>query len=105
MLLLYFALLLVGVTLFTLSFAAPFQVAALMRKRYPQHWQIVAESAHGKLGWFRLWVRMQYVLRSPALLALDDRAVLRWRRVWRFGLLAGWVCWLAALAIRLHYAG
>lgn len=104
MLLLYFALLLAGVTLFTLSFVAPFRVAALMRTRYPQHWRIVEESANGKLGAFRLWMRMQYVLRSPALLALDDRAILRWRRVWRFGLLLGWACWLVAMGLRLRYA-
>ena len=41
------------------------------------------------------------MLRSPALPALDDTAINRWQRVWRYSPWLGWLCWLGALAMRL----
>ena len=103
MLAIYLGLLVAGVALFVLSYVAPFRVTALMRQRHPQHWQVVTEAADGKLGALRTWVRMQYVLRSPALSLLDDRDINRWRVVWRYSQWLGWLCWLAALAMRLRW--
>ena len=101
MIILYLALLLAGIGLFALSYLAQFRIAALMRSRYPQHWKVVAEPEHGKASAFRTWVRMQHVLRSPALPALEDATIDGWQRVWRYSPWGGWVCWLAALAMRL----
>ncbi len=101
MIALYLALLASGVGLFVLSYVAPFRVAALLRRRYPEHWQIIAPPEHGGLSGFRIWARMQQVLRSPALPALDDAAIDRWRGVWRYSQWLGWLCWLGALAMRL----
>jgi len=101
MIILYLALLIGGVGLLLLSYLAQFRLAALLRKRYPQHWQIIAEPENGKTSAFRTWIRMQHVLRSPALPALDDTAIDRWRQVWRFSPWLGWLCWFAALAMRL----
>ena len=103
MLAIYLGLLFAGVALFVLSYVAPFRVAALMRQRYPQHWQVVTESAKGRTGLWHVWMRMQYVLRSPALPALQDRDIDRWRGAWRYSQWLGWLCWLAALAIRLRW--
>lgn len=103
MLAIYLGLLAAGVALFVLSYVAPFRVAALMRERYPQHWQVVIEAAGGKLGMLRTWMRMQYVLRSPALPALADRDINRWRGAWRYSQWLGWLCWLSALAMRLRW--
>ena len=99
----YLGLLATGVGLFVLSYVAPFRVAALMRLRYPQHWQVVIESAKGKTGPLQVWMRMQYVLRSPALPALEDRDINRWRGIWRYSQWLGWLCWLAALGMRLRW--
>jgi hypothetical protein len=98
---LYLVLLVVGVGLFLLSFAAQFRLAALLRKRYPQHWQVIADADRDKPSRWRRWVRMQHVLRSPALPALGDPAINRWRTLWRYGPWVGWLCWLGALAMRL----
>lgn len=103
MLAIYLGLLVAGVVLFVLSYVAPFRVATLMRQRHPQHWQVVTEGTHGKLGVLRTWMRMQYVLRSPALPLLDDRGIDRWRGIWRYSQWLGWLCWLAALAMRLRW--
>lgn len=103
MLALYLGLLACGVGLFVLSYVAPFRAAALLRNRYPQHWQVIIDAADGKAGMLRIWMRMQYVLRSPALKALDDRDINRWRAMWRYSQWLGWLCWLAALGLRLRW--
>ena len=100
----YLTLLAAGVTLFALSYVAQFRLAALLRRRYPQHWQVIIEPDRGtssKLSAWRRWIRMQHVLRSPALPALRDAAINRWRNLWRFGPWLGWLCWLGALSLRL----
>ncbi len=101
MIALYLALLASGVGLFVLSYVAPFRVAALLRRRYPEHWQVVTAADNGKVSGFRTWARMQHVLRSPAMPALGDADVNRWCLIWRYSQWLGWLCWLAALAIRL----
>ena len=103
MIILYLALLVAGIGLFLLSYVAQFRLATLMRTRYPQHWKIVAEPEHGKASALRTWVRMQHVLRSPALPALGDATIDSGQRVWRYSPWLGWVCWLAALAMRLLF--
>ncbi|KZC35628.1 MULTISPECIES: hypothetical protein [Rhodanobacter] len=101
MIALYLALLASGVGLFVLSYVAPFRAAALLRTRYPQHWQVIATAAQGRFSGFRVWANMQQVLRSPALPALGDATINRWRLVWRYSQWLGWLCWLAALTMRL----
>lgn len=101
MIYLYLSLLGTGVGLFVLSYVAQFRLAALLRQRYPQHWQIIAEAEHGNTSVWRSFMRMQHVLRSPALPALDDKAINRWHRVWRYSPWLGWLSWLAALGMRL----
>lgn len=98
---LYLSLLVAGVSLFALSFVAQYRLAALLRQRYPQHWQIIAAADHARPSAWRRWARMQQVLRSPALPALGDRAIDRWRNLWRLSPWLGWLCWLGALATRL----
>ncbi|MDQ6647063.1 MAG: hypothetical protein M3Y93_07505 [Pseudomonadota bacterium] len=101
MIILYLALLTGGVGFFVLSYIAQFRLASLMRKRYPQHWKIVAEPEQGKSSGFRTWIRMQHVLRSPALPALGDASINRWRGIWRYSPWLGWLSWLGALSMRL----
>jgi len=101
MIFVYLILLAGGVGLFILSYVAPFRVAALLRQRYPQHWQVIADADQGRHSALRTWVRMQQVLRSPALPAIGDRSIERWRLIWRWSQWLGWLCWLAALGMRL----
>jgi hypothetical protein len=101
MIILYLLLLVGGVIAFALSYVAQFRLANLMRQRYPQHWKIIAEPESGKVSGFRTWARMQHALRSPAMAALDDSSIDNWLRLWRYSPWIGWLCWLAALAMRL----
>ena len=97
----YLLLLVAGVSLFALSFVAQYRLATLLRQRYPQHWQIIAAADQARPSAWRRWARMQQVLRSPALPALGDPEIDRWRNLWRLGPWLGWLCWLGALAMRL----
>jgi hypothetical protein len=100
MIILYLLLLIAGVVAFVLSYVAQFRLATLMRQRYPQHWKIIAEPESGKPSRFRTWVRMQHAMRSPAMAVLDDSTIDNWLRIWRYSPWIGWLCWLAALAMR-----
>ncbi|OOG40708.1 hypothetical protein [Rhodanobacter sp. C05] len=101
MIALYLTLLTAGIGLFVLSYVAQFRLATMLRQRHPQQWKIIAEPEHGQATAFRIWIRMQHALRSPALPALGDTAIDRWQRIWRYSPWLGWLCWLAALAMRL----
>lgn len=101
MITLYLALLLAGVGVFSLSFVAQWRIATLMRQRYPQYWKIIAEPEQGKTGAMRTWARLQHALRSPALPALNDHIITGWQRIWRYSPWIGWICWFAALSVRL----
>jgi hypothetical protein len=70
---------------------------------YPQHWKVIvdtggAELAHGP----RLWLRMQHVLRSPAIPAINDSSITRLWRIWRYSQWLAWGCWIAALALQWY---
>lgn len=101
MIILYLGLLFGGVGLFLLSYAAQFRLAALLRRNHPAQWRIIAEPEHGKASGWRTWLRMQQALRSPAVPAMGDAALTRWRRVWLYSPWLGWACWLVALGMRL----
>jgi hypothetical protein len=97
-LILYAFLLLAGLVCLVLHYTAPFRVARQLRLQHPQQWRIV--DGHGDARGLRLWVRMQHVLRSPAIQVLADPVVTRWWRVWRYSQWLAWACWLVALALQ-----
>jgi hypothetical protein len=94
----YAALLLAGLVCLVLHYVAPFRAARRLRRQHPQHWQII--DSHGEARGLRLWVRMQHVLRSPAIQALADPVVTRWWRIWRYSQWLAWACWLLALGLQ-----
>jgi hypothetical protein len=94
----YATLLLAGLVCLVLHYVAPFRVARRLRQQHPQHWQII--DSHGEAHGLRLWVRMQHVLRSPAIQALADPVVTRWWRTWRYSQWLAWACWLVALGLQ-----
>jgi hypothetical protein len=98
---LYLTLLIAGVACFLLHFAAQYRVASLLRRHHPQQWQIIAADDGKPTNLLRTWMRLQLALRSPILPALDDKAVTRWRRAWRYSLWVAWLCWFAALGIQI----
>ena len=101
MVMLYLSLLLVGVVFFLLHFFAQLRIARLLRERHPAQWKIIAETEDGgRPGPLRVWMRLQLALRSPILPALEDAAVTRWRRVWRYCPWGAWLCWFAALGMQ-----
>lgn len=100
MIILYLLFLTAGISFFVLSYVALFRLATLLRQRYPQHWQVIVEADQGKTSAWRTWVRMQQVVRSPALPALGDVNVNRWTSIWRYSPWLGWLCWLGALSMR-----
>ncbi|MGC1548313.1 MAG: hypothetical protein WA777_07255 [Rhodanobacter sp.] len=95
---LYLGLLLAGIICFVLHYVAPFRLARRLRQNYPEHWKIIdaGGAAHGP----RLWLRMQHVLRSPAIPAIGDTTVTRLWRVWRYSQWLAWACWIAALTLQ-----
>lgn len=98
---LYLTLLTGGMGLFLLSYVAQYRIAARLRRQHPRQWRIIAEPEFGKPSRLRSWMRLQHALRSAALAALDDRTLDRWQGIWRVTPWLGWLCWLAALAMRL----
>ncbi|WP_243041563.1 hypothetical protein [Dyella sedimenti] len=99
---LYLTLLLAGVACFLLHFASQYRVAALLRRRHPHEWQIIAESDGRPTNLLRTWMRLQLALRSPVLPALEDGAITRWRQAWRYSLWTAWLCWFAALGLQFN---
>lgn len=98
---LYLGLLLAGVALFALSLVAQWAVTQRLRKHHPRQWQIIADVEGGTATRLQIWTRLQRALRSPILPALEDSRITAWRRVWRFGPWLGWLCWSAAIGMRL----
>lgn len=99
----YIALLWIGLACFVTHAVLPFRIAKHLREDYPQHWKVIvdtggAQAAHGP----QLWLRMQRVLRSPAIAAIDDAAITRLWRAWRYSQWLAWGCWAAALAMQWH---
>lgn len=100
----YIGLLLIGLICFCLHAALPFRIARRLRLDYPQHWQVIVDTgaggqaAHGP----RLWLRMQHVLRSPAIGAIGDASLIRLWRTWRYSQWLAWACWIVALAMQWH---
>ncbi len=101
MIVLYLGLLLAGVALFASSFVAQWRIARRLRQSHPRQWQIIAEPEGGKATRLQVWTRLQRALRSPILPALNDPGITAWRQVWRFGPWLGWLCWAAAVSMRL----
>ena len=101
MIVLYLGLLIAGLVLFAASFVAQWCVAQRMRRAHPRQWQIIASTEHGPATAFQTWIQLQRALQSPVLPALDDARITNWRRVWRFAPGLGWLCWLAAVGLRL----
>ncbi|MBE1160013.1 hypothetical protein IGX34_06415 [Dyella sp. 7MK23] len=100
----YIGLLLIGLACFLLHALLPFRIAKRLRQDYPQHWQVIVDtgvsgqSARGP----QLWLRMQAVLRSPAIRAIGDASLTRLWRSWRYSQWLAWGCWIAALAMQWH---
>jgi hypothetical protein len=104
LLVVYIGLLLIGLASFTAHAVLPFRIAKHLREDYPQHWKVIVDTgagtqtAHGP----QLWLRMQHVLRSPAIVAIDDASITRLWRTWRYSQWLAWGCWIAALAVQWH---
>ncbi|WP_114239200.1 hypothetical protein [Dyella sp. C9] len=98
----YLSLLLAGVACFLLHFGAQYRVASLLRRKHPREWQIITDADGRPTNLLRTWMRLQLALRSPVLPALEDSAITRWRRAWRYSLWAAWLCWFGALGIQLN---
>jgi len=97
---LYLSLLFAGVVFFLLHFLAQARIARLLRERHPAQWKIIAETETGRSGILGVWMRLQLALRSPILPALEDAAITRWRRVWRYCPWGAWLCWFGALGLQ-----
>ncbi len=97
---LYLALLVLGVTCFVIYYVAQYRIARLLRERHPQRWKIIAEPEQGRPSRLRTWMRLQHVLRGsrprlPEL--LPDPVITRWYRLWQVTPWAAWLCWFLAV--------
>jgi hypothetical protein len=100
---LYVGLLLFGLACFVAHWLAPFRIARRLRQDHPQHWKVIDQTRSGQtIRGPQLWLRMQHVLRSPALAVIGDARISRWWRVWRYSQWLAWACWIAALALQWH---
>jgi hypothetical protein len=100
----YIGLLLIGLISFIAHAVLPFRIAKHLREDYPQHWKVIVDTGAGNAAAHgpQLWLRMQNVLRSPAIGAIGDAAITRLWRVWRYSQWVAWACWIAALAMQWH---
>ena len=97
----YIGLLLIGLACIIAYAVLPFRIAKRLREDYPQHWKVIVETSNGSTARGpQLWLRMQSVLRSPAIAAIDDAAITRLWRTWRYSQWVAWMCWIAALALQ-----
>lgn len=99
----YMGLLLIGLACFITHAVLPFRIARHLREEYPQHWQVIVDTGSERAARGpQLWLRMQHVLRSPAIPAIGDSAIMRLWRIWRYSQWLAWGCWMAALALQWH---
>lgn len=99
--LIYMLLLVLGILFFALHYLALVLLARRLRHKHAPQWRIIAEDDQGRpLGSLRRWLRLQNAARSPALPALNDAVVTRWRQIWRIAPMLAWLFLLGALALR-----
>lgn len=92
----YLFLLMLGIVFFALHYLAMGRLARRLRTKHAPQWAIIANDEKGQpVSAMRRWLRLQNAARSPALPALHDNVVTRWRQVWR---IAPWLAWLSLLA-------
>lgn len=95
----YILLLLAGLIGFLAHLLAQVRMAHIMRKRYPEQWDIVAApQSRGRR--LRTWARLQRVLRNGIPELFEDPRLTRWYRCWRYAPWVAWPCWIGALALR-----
>lgn len=97
---LYVALLVAGLAGFVLHLYAQYRVAAIMRRRYPKQWDIVAKPDDGRRSRLRTYARLQHVLRADVPTLFEDPQLLAWHRCWRYAPWIAWPCWIGALALQ-----
>lgn len=99
--LLYLGLLFAGVVCFLLHYVALAKLAGRLRRQHPDQWKIIAQDERGiAFGAAMRWMRLQNALRSPAIPALEDPVLNRWRTLWRIFPLLAWVFLIAAFVLR-----
>lgn len=98
----YFLLLLAGAVGFGLHLYAQFRIAALIRKRYPDKWTIIARPERGRAGHIRTYGRFQRVMRSNVPQMFEDTDITQWHHAWRCAPWVAWPCWVAALLVRMY---
>ncbi len=100
---LYILLLLAGAAGFGLHLYAQFKVASLMRRRYPEKWEIVAKPERGRPGRIRTYARFQRVMRSNVPQLFEDADIVQWHRTWRYAPWVAWPCWIAVLLMQVWW--
>lgn len=101
----YIVLLVAGLIGFAGHLVAQFRMARILRRRYPDQWDIVcAPKAEGRRK-LKTYARMQRVLRSNVPELFNDTQLTQWHRWWRYGPWVAWPCWIGALAMRVYVAG
>lgn len=101
----YLVLLVIGLIGFVLHLFAQFRVAHIMRKRYPQQWDIVSASDGRGSHKLRTYAHLQQVLRSNVPELFNDAQLTRWHKYWRYAPWVAWPCWIAAVALRVYVTG
>ncbi|HEX7339478.1 MAG TPA: hypothetical protein VF271_06035 [Rhodanobacteraceae bacterium] len=99
---LYIALLVVGLAGFVLHLVAQLRVAGILRKRYPQQWNIVA--ADGRHHRLMTYAHLQRVLRSSIPEMFADAQLNHWHRLWRIGPWIAWPCLAGAIVLHVYAA-
>ncbi|MHC1481369.1 hypothetical protein ACYJW8_14045 [Frateuria aurantia] len=102
MLLIYLALLLLGVFSFLLHYLAQWQIIRRLKRHYPEQWAIIQPTGQ-LVAWPVRWVRVTMVLKTtvpPLHVLLKDAVIGRWQRCWTYAPRIAWCSWLAALAMR-----
>lgn len=96
----YVLLLVAGLAGFAAHLYAQYRVARILRRRYPDQWDIVSAAKERHHRPLHTWARLQRVLRSNIPEMFDDHQLARWHRCWRYSPWVAWSSWLSALALR-----